>query len=128
VYEQGSFYDLPSVLRWRWLYQSFMPVFNYHFALRYAQFAAHILTPLHNHLIKLRGMWRVLRFMQCQLMPYLTLPDTRWNELDIFDVLTPSIATTHSPSEVYGWLEEAHCHRIRVTDWCPTSFVGYVKE
>ena len=70
------------------------------------------------------GLARVARHVERNWLVTLRLPDIRWSVLDIFDAITPSIATTHMEDEVRSWLEQAGCTQIRTTAWGSTSLIG----
>jgi hypothetical protein len=54
----------------------------------------------------------------------LGLKDRRWRFLDIFDAITPEIASTHDEEELLSWLGEAGCEDARRTAFCATSATG----
>jgi hypothetical protein len=61
-------------------------------------------------------------------LPFLELPDSRWRVLDVFDAISPSIATTHDPDELEAWFVAAGCTDLRWTSWCSTSAVATVRR
>jgi SAM-dependent methyltransferase len=123
VYSKGDFYDYPSLARLRGLHRALKPIIGYRFALAYAYFAAYVLAPA-LQLAKRMGMWSAVQSIERNLLVCLRLKDPRWRVLDVFDAITPQIASTHTPDEVHGWMERAGCSDIRTTYWCPTSFAA----
>lgn len=123
VYSKDDFYDYPSVARLRGLHHTLKPIVGYRFALAYAYFAAYMLAPA-LQLAKRMGMWSAVQYVERNLLVCLRLKDPRWGVLDVFDAITPQIASTHTPEEVRGWMERAGCGDIRTTYWCPTSFAA----
>ncbi|HZQ80543.1 MAG TPA: methyltransferase domain-containing protein [Gaiellaceae bacterium] len=126
VYPRGEFYDYPSVERVRRLQLRLAPVLGYRFASLYSRFAARALAPVLGRMIAVPVFGSAVAGLQRNWLPFLSLPDPRWAELDIFDAITPEIATTHSPEEVEAWLVDAGCEHIHWTPWCPTSAVATV--
>jgi len=124
VYPRGEFYDYPSVTRLRELHQHLKPLFGYRPALAYAYLSAYVLTPVLGKGKRIPGMARLLDGLEKNWLVILALPDARWRALDIFDAITPSIATTHSGEEVMAWFEQAGCAGMLTTPWCNTSVVG----
>jgi SAM-dependent methyltransferase len=123
VYPKGEFYDFPSVRRIRRLHLALKPWIGYRFALAYAHIAANHLAPM-NQWLKLQGMSRLVKFIERHLLVSLSLPDVRWRLLDVFDAITPDIASTHTGDEVEAWFEDAGCLNVRQTPWCATSFAA----
>ena len=127
VYPKGEFYDYRSVERFRALHNALSPRFGFRPALWYSFFSAYFLTPLFRKLKKIPGLRQVLRFGERHWFVCLDLPDARWRVLDIFDAITPAIATTHTGAEVDQWLQSAGCEQITLTPWCTTSFAAQRK-
>jgi hypothetical protein len=69
-------------------------------------------------------MGRLVKKLEGEILPLLDLPDARWRVLDLYDAITPAIATTHTEEAVRGWMTTAGCEELRTTDWCQTSLVG----
>jgi SAM-dependent methyltransferase len=115
VYPKGEFYDYSSVMRFRRIHKRLKSVFGYYPALSYAHFSAYALTPLFAKTRRLAGFSRVMDYLERNWVVVLDLPDVRWRVLDIFDAITPSIATTHTGGEVKEWLTKAGCINIRTT-------------
>lgn len=127
VYEQDSFYDFPSVHRLRRAQNALFPRFGYRFALAYAALSANALTPAFALLKRLPPPVRQLAaLVERRALPVLHLPDSRWRVLDIFDALTPAIASTHTRDEVLEWLRQAGCEDVRSTPWGDTSAAATV--
>lgn len=123
VYPKGDFYDFASVRGFRVLHQKLKPLVGYRFALAYAWLAAYVLAPLFRQLKKTplkRFVWHVERHWLVSLW----LKDARWRLLDVFDAITPALASTHTAAEVAAWLERAGCANVRQTPWCATSFTS----
>ena len=123
VYPKGDFYDFASVRRFRRVQQAIRPVFGYRAALAYAWLAAYVLAPLFRRL-KRTPLARLARWLERNWVVALWLKDPRWRVLDVFDAITPAIASTHTPTEVARWFERAGCGAVRQTPWCATSFAG----
>ncbi|MCL4552176.1 MAG: hypothetical protein M1305_01275, partial [Candidatus Marsarchaeota archaeon] len=66
----------------------------------------------------------VMKYLERNWLVALHLPDVRWRVLDVFDAVTPSIASAHTEDEVRHWMERAGCAHIRTTGWCETSLAG----
>lgn len=125
VYPKGEFYDFPSVRRARALHRRVGRLLGRRPALLYAMLAAYFLAPVASRLRRLRGAGRALDYVQRNWLAWVELPDRRWRLLDVFDALTPEIATTHTRDDVARWFEAAGCAGVRVTPWCRTSAVGF---
>lgn len=125
VYAKDSFYDYPSVDRMRKLQNRLQPLFKYYPALFYSYLSAYLLTPAIANAKKIPLIRRFARNIEREFLVVLDLPDVRWRILDIFDAITPAIATTHTGEELTSWLEKANCRDIYPTDWGKTSRVGF---
>jgi SAM-dependent methyltransferase len=124
VYPREGFYALPSVNRHRRINASIHPYLGYGPALLYSYFSAIVLTFLFNH-GKRHGIFNTfVKYLEEQWLPCLYIPDVRWRILDVFDGITPSIASTHSPEEVREWCIRAGCSNYNFTGWGDTSIVG----
>jgi SAM-dependent methyltransferase len=123
VYSKNDFYDYPSLQRLRKMHQAAKPFVGYAFATAYAHFAAYVAAPILQKL-KAMGAWHLVQYIERNLLVCLRLKDARWRVLDVFDAITPTIASTHTPEEVRSWLENAGCGDVRTTYWCPTSFAA----
>ena len=104
--------------------QHLKPLFGYRPALAYAYLSAYVLTPVLGKGKRIPGVARLLDGLEKNWLVILALPDARWRVLDVFDAITPSIATTHSGEEVMAWFEQAGCTGMLTTPWCSTSVVG----
>ncbi len=124
VYPKSGFYDWPSVERIRRLHNRIKPVLGYGPALLYCYLAAYLFTPLIGSARRLPYIGRYATGLSRNWLPTLPLPDLRWRALDIFDAITPSVATTHDGAEVTRWMQQGNCSDIRTTEWCDTSQIG----
>lgn len=124
VYPKGEFYDYPAVAHFRRLHHFLSPKLGYRPALYYSYLSAYLLTPVIARSKRIPGLNRLLTAWEQNWLVTLPIPDARWRLLDIFDAITPTIATTHTGKEVRGWMKEAGCANIQTTDWCETSVVG----
>jgi SAM-dependent methyltransferase len=124
VYPKGEFYDFASVARFRRWHVRLKPTFGYHPALAYAYLSAYLLSPLMAVARRIPGLSHLARYLERNLLVTLRLPDVRWSVLDIFDAITPSIASTHTKDQVCAWMTQANCVNIHRTAWCETSLVG----
>lgn len=124
VYPKGEFYDYVSVARFRRWHARLKPVFRYRTALAYAYLSAYFLSPLMAVMRHVPGLSHFVRYVERNWLVILRLPDARWSVLDIFDAITPSIASAHTGDEVRIWMTQANCVNIRTTAWCETSLVG----
>jgi SAM-dependent methyltransferase len=122
VYPRGEFYDFRSVARFRRWVQRLQPSHGVRPALWYSYFAGYALTPAFRVLRRLPGLRQLIRYLERNWLVHLDLPDVRWRVLDIFDAITPAIASTHTGTEVEAWLAAAGCEGIQPTPWCKTSF------
>jgi len=126
VYERGGFYDYPSLRRLRALEKRLRPLSGYRFAIGYAAASAFAFGPALGLLKRMPAFRPAVDAIERQLLPVLHLPDRRWRQLDIFDAITPEIATTHTRDEVLAWLAGAGCTEVEPTPWGTTSAVGTV--
>jgi SAM-dependent methyltransferase len=124
VYPKGEFYDFESVARFRRWNSRLKPKLGYRPALAYAYLSAYILSPGMAILRRIPGLARIVRSMERNWLVILRLPDPRWSVLDIFDAITPSIASTHTGDEVQGWMTQAGCTHVQTTAWAATSLIG----
>ncbi len=124
VYPEKGFYAYPSVARFRRLHNRLKSIFGYYPALAYAYFSAYVLAPLITRGKRIHRLNRWLEYVERNWLVALNLPDIRWRLLDIFDAITPSIATTHTGDEVRGWMEKVGCTNIQTTKWAETSVIG----
>ena len=127
VYPHGDFYDFASVRRWRQIHRRMKTAYGYRLALAYSYFAAYVLTPL---LIAARrfGLTDAANYVERNWLVALRLKDPRWRVLDVFDAITPDIATTHTRQEVAQWMHAAGIAGVRPTAWCETSAGGYAED
>jgi SAM-dependent methyltransferase len=123
VYPKQGFYAYPSVARFRKINNRLRPYIGYRLATLYAYFSAYWLTPFFLFLLKGRFA-RVAQFLEEHWLPCLYIPDVRWRVLDIFDGITPEIASTHTRTEVIGWMEKAGCRDFAFPNWGDTAIVG----
>jgi len=123
VYPRDDFYDYPSVARFRRLHRWLKPVVGYRFAMGWSYFAAYVIAPLLTALRR-AGRRKVSDYIEKNLLVALRLKDVRWRILDVFDAITPQMASTHTGSEVLGWMEAAGLGPASVTPWCATSVRG----
>lgn len=124
VYPRGEFYDYRSVARVRALQLRLRPLVGYRFALAYAWASAHLIGPA---LFRARPVPRLRPLVEriaADWLPVLSLPDPTWAMLDIFDAITPEIASTHDQAELLSWFASAGCPDARPTPWCATSAVA----
>ena len=124
VYGRGGFYAYPSVARMRRLSQRLKPFAGYWPALAYAWFSGYLLSPAFAAGKRVHPLKHWLDVAEQGRLPCLDLPDARWRVLDIFDAITPAIASTHTGDEVRAWMEQAGCSGVRRTAWGETSLVG----
>jgi SAM-dependent methyltransferase len=124
VYPKGEFYDYPSVQRLRKIHNSLKSRFDYRPSLAYTYLSAYFLTPILVKSKQLKGLSRIINYLEKNWLVILDIPDRRWRVLDIFDAITPAIATTHTFNEVVSWMKDADCSHIRATSWCNTSIVA----
>lgn len=127
VYPKGEFYDYVSVKRFRRIHNFLKPTFQYYPALIYIYLSAYILTPIISQGSRIPVLSILFNYLAKNWIVILNLPDVRWRILDIFDAITPSIATTHDSDEVFQWMEASNCKDIHQTDWCNTSFAAIKK-
>lgn len=120
VYPKGGFYDYASVARFRRLHRALAGRFGYAPALAYSYLAAYGIAPAFR-LLKQLGCRRLIDHLERNWVVSLGLKDPRWRVLDVFDAITPQIATTHAEQELAEWLESAGCGSVRRTNWCETS-------
>jgi SAM-dependent methyltransferase len=123
VYPKLGFYAFPSVERYRKINSRLKPYFGYRFAFLYAYFSAYVLSPIFSTSQK-TPFAPVVKWLEEQWFPCLYIPDSRWRVLDIFDGITPEIASTHTRDEVTGWMEEAGCNDFVFPAWGDTAVVG----
>jgi SAM-dependent methyltransferase len=123
VYPKQGFYAYPSVARFRKINNRLKPYIGYGLAVLYAYFSAYLLTPFFSFLLKGRFA-RVAQFLEKDWLPCLYIPDVRWRVLDVFDGITPEIASTHTRAEVIGWMERAGCRDFTFPSWGDTAIIG----
>ncbi len=128
VYPRGEFYDYRSVARVRSLHHRLKPHVGYRFASTYATLAAYALTPVLARLHRINALADPIDHVTENWLPILPLADARWSKLDVFDAITPEIATTHGKDELLGWFADSGCIDVEVTPWCDTSAAGVSGE
>ena len=129
VYQKNSFYDFASVRRFRWLHNTVLkPVVGYRAALFYSYLSAYVIAPLLRPARRLRGFRFLVNYLEQNWLVTLDLPDPRWRVLDIFDAITPEIASTHTWDEVAAWMAAAGCTNVKQSPWAETSAVGIRKD
>lgn len=122
VYSKGDFYDYRSVDRFRRLHNKLAKKLGYHPALCYSYLAGYALAPGLRGFRRIPGLGRLIHYVERNWLVLLDLPDVRWRVLDVFDAITPVIASTHTAAEVSQWLEASNCKEIRPVPWGTTSF------
>lgn len=123
VYPKQGFYSYPSVGRYRSLNKKLRTYFGYRFASLYAYFSAYILSPVFS-IGQRTPLAPAVRWLEEQWFPCLYIPDRRWRVLDIFDGITPEIASTHTRDEIIRWMKEAGCDSLIFPGWGDTAVVG----
>jgi SAM-dependent methyltransferase/uncharacterized protein YbaR (Trm112 family) len=121
VYPKGEFYDDRCVRRTRRLHRRLKPLLGYRFALAYSYASAYLWAPLSARARAIPGLGRTLDYIERNWLVTLALPDRRWRALDVFDAITPEIASTHTGEEVKRWFASAGCTGVRAGDWGETS-------
>jgi hypothetical protein len=94
--------------------------------LLYSHLSAYVLAPVFERLLRRGRMAQFIRRVERDVLPVLHISDVRWRVLDVFDAITPAIATTHDWPELKSWFESAGCDVIAQTAWCQTSAVATV--
>jgi SAM-dependent methyltransferase len=128
VYPKGDFYDFPSVANFRKAHAVLSRFFGYRPALAYSYFAAHVLAPVFRRLKQNEHLRPLAWHIEKNWLVSLYLKDVRWRVLDVFDAITPRIASTHTSDEVVSWMAAAGCINARRTAWCATSATGVVRR
>ncbi len=123
VYPKQGFYAYPSVGRFRKVTNQLGAYFGYRLAILYAYLSAYCLTPLFALLHK-SPLARVAQYLEEHWLPCLYIPDVRWRVLDVFDGVTPAIASTHTRAEVIRWMESAKCRDLMFPNWGDTAVMG----
>lgn len=123
VYPKHGFYAYPSVARHRKINNFLKPYFGYKPPLMYANFSAHFLAPFFLFLQRFH-LAGIARFLEEQWLPCLYIPDMRWRVCDIFDGITPEIASTHTRAEVTKWMKKAGCRDFTFPNWGDTAITG----
>ena len=126
VYTRGKFYDFPSVQRYRQTHLRLKRTFGYGPALAYAWLSAGVISPLLQRMKRFSSLKGRMEALERNWVVSLGLKDRRWRFLDIFDAITPAIASTHEEGELLEWLREAGCGDVRRTAFCATSAMGTV--
>lgn len=128
VYPKGEFYDYPSVERLRKIHNLLNTNLKYYPALFYSYLSAYVITPLIYKGKQIKVLSQLLENLEKNWLVALNLPDKRWRVLDVFDAITPAIATTHTYDEVIHWMQKAGCTDLKKTTWCDTSVIGIKSE
>lgn len=124
VYPRKSFYDSRALRNVRWVHAHLPGRGANRFASAYAWLSARLLAPamwLPGRLPLVKALVRPLRK---KVIPWLELPSAAWRQLDMYDAITPPIATTHAPEELRAWFDAAGCRDFRPTPWGATSAVA----
>jgi SAM-dependent methyltransferase len=124
VYPRRGLYDFPSVGRFRRWHARLAPRWGYRPALWYSRVSAYLLAPLCGLGWRLPGIRRLVEWIERDWLVVVHLPDARWRFLDVFDAITPSLASTHTEEEVREWFSAAGCAELKRMDWCETSLTG----
>lgn len=120
VYPRGDFYDFASVARFRRLHHRLKPLLGYRFAMGWSYLAAYVVAPLLTA-ARRSGWRRTTDYIEQHLLVALRLKDVWWRVLDVFDAITPDMASTHTSDEVMQWMDVAGLRDVQITPWCPTS-------
>jgi len=123
VYHKRGFYAYPSVARFRKFNNWIKPYFGYSLAVLYSYFSAYFLTPIFR-LLRKSWLRQVAHFLEKRWLPCLYIPDVHWRVLDMFDGITPAIASTHTRAEVIIWMEGAGCRDLTFPNWGDTAITG----
>lgn len=124
VYPKESLYNYPSVYRFRKLHRLASPLLGTKGALAYSYFSAYFLYHVFDLLRKNSRTGRVGEFIEKNFVVNVNVPDARWRVLDVFDAITPSYASTHTPEEVTSWFRQADCSDLSQRPWGTAAFVG----
>ncbi len=128
VYGKGEFYDLASVERFRRLHQRLHGTVGYRFADAYSALSASVLSPLLTRARALPFLRGPIDGLTRSWLPILALPDARWSRLDMFDAITPAIATTHTGEELLEWFRAARCPEPEPMSWGSAAAAAVVRR
>ena len=124
VYPKKSFYDSRALRNMRWLHRHLPGGSARRFASAYAWFSARLLAPAMWAPERIPLVKSLARLVRKKAFPWLTLPSAAWRELDMYDAITPAIATTHGSAELAAWFAAAGCKDLQPTPWGAASAVA----
>jgi len=124
IYPRKSFYDSRALKNVRWVHAHLPAQGGNRFASAYAWFSARILAPAMWLPARVPLVKALVRQVRKKALPWLELPSPAWRQLDMYDAITPRIATTHRPEELRAWFDAAGCRDMRPTPWGATSAVA----
>lgn len=120
VYPKKSLYDYTSVYIFRNVNIFISKIFGKSImrkpALLYSYFSAYLLYPFLELVRKIPVLgYYTARCVEKFVLVNVQLPDVNWRVLDVFDAITPEIASTHTAKEVTDWLTSAKLSNIKQT-------------
>lgn len=124
VYSKEGLYDFPSVAIYRRIHNAAKWFFGNKPALGYSYFSAYVLYHAFSLLRRIPKVGYVVPYLEKYIFVNVNLPDPKWRTLDVFDAITPSYASTHTPEELMSWFSAAHCYNLTQRPWGTTAFVG----
>jgi len=124
VYPRKSFYDSRALKNVRFIHAHLPEGAGRRFASAYAWFSARLLAPAMWLPARIPVVKGVARLLRKKAFPWLELPDASWRQLDMYDAITPTIATTHDAGELRRWFDAAGCRDLEPTPWGATSAVA----
>lgn len=124
VYQKGGLYDFPSVAAYRRIHNATKSVLGNKAALGYSYLSAYLLYHGFSLLRRMPRVWRLVPYLERNVLVNVDIPDPKWRVLDVFDAITPFYASTHTPEEVAAWFDKAGCRDLTQRPWGTTSFVG----
>jgi SAM-dependent methyltransferase len=124
VYPKKSFYDSLALRNMRFLHRHLPAGAARRFASAYAWFSARLLAPAMWAPARIPIVKSLVRVVRKKAIPWLELPSAAWRELDMYDAITPAIATTHATEELAAWFASAGCRDLKPTPWGAASAVA----
>lgn len=123
VYTATGDYARRSVARHRAFFQFLAPLFGAIPPLIYSYFSAYALTAVHNLLYKIR-LGAAAEFLQRNAWVVAEFPNADFRACDVFDMITPTHASTHTPEQVRNWLLDAGFSEVLDSDWNASAKIG----
>lgn len=124
VYATDGYHGQRSIARLRAMYAALPEDERERFATGYAIVAAKLLHAVIGLHAQAPGRTEAMSRLQGALAPSFNDSNALWRAAVLYDAITPTYASTHTPEEVEGWLRDAGGALLERRGWPSIAFSG----